>query len=167
MKPATTAVYRETVRKLCAAERASVVVEIGVYAGGLSKLLATVPSVSRLVLVDPWADFLRFSPAHMEGVARDVTQWAKTTGGKVEVLRMPSVKAADLFDDESVDFVHTDGDHRTPLVIADIESWMPKLKPGRLFTGDNYEAPHVAAGVDALLPDRTLEANGRVWVYRK
>ena len=53
------------------------------------------------------------------------------------------------------------------MVRADIESWWPKVKPGGILSGDNYEAGSVARAVDELLPERQIVAKGRVWWIRK
>lgn len=166
-KPANAATYRHATHDLAAQEQPQVVVEVGVYAGALSRLFAELPSLRRLILVDPWeAGYGGFSTEHMDAIAEGVMAWARMNL-RVEVLRMRSVDAAKLFEDESIDFFHTDGDHSYQGITTDIRAWLPKVRTGGILSGDNYEAETVAAGVNTLLPHRQLGANGRLWWARK
>ena len=167
VKPVPSQVYRQTVTDMAAAERARVVVEVGVYSGKLSRMLATLPCVEELTLVDPWHEWPgKFDQAHMDRVADEVIAWADTED-KVRVIRLPSVDAASSFGWESIDFWQTDGCHKYEMVVADIRAWWPKIKPGGIACGDNYEAPSVARAVDEILPHRKTAAKGRVWWIRK
>ena len=166
-EPVNAAAYRCTIHGMATVLMPRRVVEVGVYAGDLSKMLAGLPSVEELILVDPWtAPYGRFNQAHMDAVAKRVEIWASAES-KVRVIRAPSDKAASSIENESVDFWHTDGDHAYEMVRRDIKSWLPKIRPGGFLTGDNYEASSVARAVDELLPDRQLAAKGRVWWKRK
>lgn len=166
-KASDTLTYRCVIQGMAVAFRAKRIVEVGVYGAGLSRLLAVVPTLDRLTLVDPWrAPFLRFDQAHMDGIASGVMDWARHLP-KVDVLRMTSVEAAQFFGEDCIDFFHTDGDHETDMVRADILAWLPKVCPGGLLTGDNYDAATVGRAVDELLPHRLILSNGRVWCARK
>lgn len=84
----------------------------------------------------------------------------------VQPLRMTSLEAARLFEDESLDFVFLDADHRFEHVRDDIIAWLPKLKPGGMIAGDDYgnpQWPGVAQAVDQILDDIVI-AN-TVWTY--
>jgi len=167
LKPANATTYRHAALNLAATEKPRVLVEVGVYAGALSKLFATLDCLERQVIVDSWeAGYSKFHKAHMDAIAFGVMCWANAQP-HVEVLRMRSVDAAPLFADDSVDFFHTDGDHSLEGITTDIRAWLPKVRTGGILSGDNYEAPTVAQGVDALLPHRQLGANGRLWWARK
>jgi hypothetical protein len=110
-KPCNAATYRAAALKLAQAENPKVLVEVGVYAGALSKMFATIPSIAQQHIVDSWeGGYSGFTQAHMDGIANEVMTWARSQP-KVAVTRSRSVKAATLFLDESIDFFHTDGDH--------------------------------------------------------
>lgn len=49
-----------------------------------------------------------------------------------------SVQVCKEFDNQSVDFVFIDGNHLYPYVKADIEAWLPKVKPGGFIGGDDF-----------------------------
>lgn len=168
-KPCNADTYRRAAAALAASVPHAIVVEVGVYAGGLSKLLAELPNLEKHYVIDSWkGDYSDFGQAHMDGIAAEVMAWAKGKE-KVEVRRLDSRVAAEAFADESIDFFHTDGDHSLKGIKGDITAWLPKVKSGCLMTGDNFEIPEVAAGVKELLPGFWLPkaANGRLWAWRK
>ncbi len=166
-KPCNAATYRAATCELAAAHQPRVVVEVGVYAGALSRMLASLPTVESMTVVDSWeGGYSNFSQAHMDEIAAGVIAWGETDP-KVTVHRLRSADAVALFEDESIDFFHTDGDHGLDGIRTDITLWLPKVKPGGIISGDNYEAPTVAQGVDELLPGRELLAKGRLWWARK
>lgn len=166
-KPCNAATYRAATLKLANEVRPRVIVEVGVYGGALSQMLATVPTVEKQYIVDSWeGGYSGFDQAHMNIIAKQVIDWAKLQP-KVTVHHMRSAAAAQLFEDESIDFFHTDGDHTLSGIKTDIAMWLPKVKHNGILSGDNYEIPAVAAGVKALLPQHKLLANGRLWWARK
>jgi len=57
---------------------------------------------------------------------------------RVVVIRDLSTRAASLIQDQSLDFVYLDAGHNYDSVIADLEAWRPKVKPGGLLCGDDY-----------------------------
>ena len=162
-KPAPTAVYRAAICHLIEQHQSRTVVEVGVYAGGLSRMIAALDCVDILYCIDPWpAEFKNFGRDHMDRVHEQFKEWA-STNPKVRTIRSTSLEAAKLFDDERVDFFETDGVHRYEMIHADIETWLPKVRPGGILAGDNHEYPDIARAVGELLPHRHLAANGRVW----
>jgi predicted O-methyltransferase YrrM len=166
-KPCNAATYRLATLKLALEHEPKVIVEVGVYGGALSALLATVPTLEKQFIVDSWeGGYSNFDQKHMDGIAAGVHEWAKTQP-KLTVHHMRSLEGAKLFADESIDFFHTDGDHSLEGITSDLKAWLPKVKKGGILSGDNYEIAAVAKGVSKLLPGHTLRANGRLWVYVK
>ncbi len=166
-KPCNAATYRAATIKLATAEAPKIVVEVGVYQGALSRMFAAMPSVEEMHIIDSWdGSYCKFGRKHMDYIAAIVIDWAKTDP-KVFVDRVDSLVGAKLFDDESIDFWHTDGDHTLAGIRGDIEAWLPKVKPGCIMSGDNYEIPDVAQGVREFFPDHKLLALGRLWWARK
>lgn len=166
-KPCNAATYRKATFDLAFTERPRIVVEVGVYAGALSRMFAELPTLERLFVIDSWdGGYCNFGQPHMDEIAAGVIAWG-ATHPKVEVRRLDSAVAALAFDDESIDFWHTDGDHSLAGIRGDISNWLPKVKQGGILSGDNYEIPEVARGVRELLPKHKLLANGRLWYARK
>ncbi len=56
-------------------------------------------------------------------------------------MRMSSSEAAKRFNDGSVRFAFLDADHQYGAVKADIEAWLPKVKPGGILAGHDYLDP--------------------------
>lgn len=71
--------------------------------------------------------------------------------GPTCLVEADSVAAARLHADASVDFCFIDADHTEAGVIRDIEAWLPKMKPGGVIAGHDYDSPAVAKAVDGLL----------------
>jgi predicted O-methyltransferase YrrM len=82
-------------------------------------------------------------------------------------VRATSVEASKLYQNASLDFILIDGSHEYEDVIDDINCWLPKLKPGCLIAGDDYEWPGVKRAVHELLPDFDHIPVLGLWVYRK
>ena len=152
--------YRILIAKMCEEAKAKIVVEIGVYAGALSHLLAETSALEHLYIVDPWI-WEKFGPGHMDKIARKVEKWADSTS-TVTVLRMGSLEAVEKFDDGSIDFIHIDQRHGYERIKSDIRAWWRKLRIGGMISGDNYEYPPLAKGVDEILPERQLSGIGKL-----
>ncbi|NTW91009.1 MAG: class I SAM-dependent methyltransferase, partial [Erysipelotrichaceae bacterium] len=58
--------------------------------------------------------------------------------GRERMIKGDSVKSAELFKDESLDFVFIDAGHRYEEVKADIEAWYPKVRKGGIVSGHDY-----------------------------
>jgi cephalosporin hydroxylase len=71
----------------------------------------------------------------------------KPVEGHYRAIRMPSVEAAKLYEDASLDFVFIDGDHLYEGVRADILAWLPKVKKGGTIAGDDYGHVQGSEGV--------------------
>jgi SAM-dependent methyltransferase len=84
-------------------------------------------------------------------------------------LRMSSLEAAMQFEDNSIDFVFLDASHEYEDIKADIEAWYPKVKPGGLFAGHDYEWDGVRRAVDefASKHDKFILSSELCWVTNK
>lgn len=60
---------------------------------------------------------------------------------RFKLLDMSGYEAAKLFADESVDFVYIDADHAYANVLADHNTWWPKVKPGGVVAGHDIVCP--------------------------
>lgn len=84
-------------------------------------------------------------------------------------LRMPSLQAAKLFEDDSLDFVFIDGSHEYVDVKNDINAWLPKVKMGGILAGHDYWKdtnawPDVKRAVRDLLSDYKVIKEG-CWIH--
>lgn len=104
--------------------------EIGVERGNFSKLILD-SYKGNLFSVDMWAN---------EEIYNTALETLKTTisSGRSMIMKMPSLDAANDFEDESLDFVYIDADHDYAAVKADLEAWFPKIRHGGLVAGHDY-----------------------------
>lgn len=75
-------------------------------------------------------------------------------GDAVLLIVADSVAASRLFTDASIDWVHLDARHDYASLQADIQAWLPKVKPGGWLSGDDYDEikwPEVVKAVGDLL----------------
>jgi len=63
-------------------------------------------------------------------------------------IKMDSITASTLYDDNSLDFVCLDADHSYKAVTNDIRSWYPKIKTGGILGGDDYHMDSVNKSVN-------------------
>lgn len=76
-------------------------------------------------------------------------------GDAITLIIADSIMASRLFGGASIDWVHLDARHDYASVKADIQAWLPKVKPGGWLSGDDYDEikwPEVVKAVGDLLP---------------
>jgi len=83
------------------------------------------------------------------------------------VHEMTSQEAALLYPDASLDFCMIDAGHELDEITADIISWLPKIKPGGILSGDDYipNFPGVIQAVDAAFGKDVDTSFAPAWVY--
>ena len=59
-------------------------------------------------------------------------------GSRAVMLRNLSVNAANMIEDESLDWIYVDALHVEAAVLMDLKAWYPKLRPGGLMSGDDW-----------------------------
>lgn len=146
--------------------------EIGVFRGSLSRRLLVRPDL-RLFMVDSWGEYrdgYAESGDYVAGLStadlRDARDAAESHTRFAEERRTicqgDSVRSADDFEAGRLDFVFIDADHTLDACRADINAWAPKLKPGGLLCGHDYDRPdlpNVKWGVKQAV-DEFAEAYG-------
>lgn len=105
---------------------------------------------------------------YYRGIANDGTSWSadnhKTNERMVRFLaqefrdrstiwKMSTLKAAEDIPDETFDFVFIDADHSYSGVIADIEAWRSKIRPGGMLIGHDIDWQTVRRAVKQLCPN--------------
>lgn len=118
-------------------------VEIGVY-WGESFRWGTVACLNegktvRMVGVDAFPDAWHHNGTPMETMFHN---HMAPLARHYETIRGGSSESARFFDDGSVDFVFIDANHTYDFVKADVLAWLPKIKPGGIIAGHDYNAPH-------------------------
>ena len=120
-----------------------VIVEIGSYLG-VSTETFLLHEPKKMYAIDPWGIDFGYGEANgflpsggwkeIEQKFRDRVKSYKN----IEIIKNLSVKAAEEFEEESLDFVYIDGNHDSCFVAQDIEIWWPKIKQNGYMGGHDF-----------------------------
>lgn len=138
-------------------------VEVGSFKGRSTSFMAVEILNSgkdiKFDAIDTW----KGSPEHQAGGGSEVKEVVEGTlfetfmaniepvKNYVNPIRMPSLEAAKLYEDGSLNFVMIDGDHGYEAVKADILAWLPKVKSGGVIAGDDAWAEEVKRAAQETL----------------
>lgn len=159
------------------AEDGDLFVEVGSFKGRSSAFLAVelinTGKKVQLDLVDTWAG----GPEHQLGGECEVkevvdgtlfdtfTKNMKSVEGFYNVKRMTSVEAAATYNDNSIDFIMIDGDHRYEAVKADILAFLPKMKDGGIMAGDDAYAEEIRRAATETLGQYNVQFPNNIHFY--
>lgn len=85
----------------------------------------------------------------------------------INPIRMTSVEASKLFEDETLDFVFIDGAHDYDSVFDDIHHWFPKVKIGGYISGDDLDWRGVNMAVYDNFENNFISIKGKTWIKQK
>jgi hypothetical protein len=179
--------YRETVAR---ARRGAHFVETGVYMGKSTAFMAVEAANSgKDITFDAIDVFLGipqeqwvglecglFNYRDQEAARQDGTLEAavrrklRPADGLVNLINADGVDAASRYADESLDFVFLDDDHSTPHVQRELAAWWPKIKPGGVLAGHDFDWPSVRQAVTRWATKTGRPAAGtsqRCWRIQK
>ena len=117
-------------------------VEIGVQQGEFSEILLQTWQGKKLYLVDCWQHQNQgyFDVAHVNNNTHE--QYYQSTIKRIspykdrtEIYKKYSSDAVNLFEDNSLDFVYIDANHKYESVLEDMNLWYPKVRQGGLLAG--------------------------------
>jgi len=85
----------------------------------------------------------------------------------VTPYRMESVKAASMYENNSLEFVFIDANHEYEAVVADLNAWYPKVKKGGHIAGHDYISDErVKKAVDTFFKNNTATSEDEnCWYY--
>lgn len=85
--------------------------------------------------------------------------------GRFRIVKGDSAAMASNFQHASLDFAFIDAAHTTEETTRNIFAWMPKIRPGGMLTGHDWNWPSVEKALNDCLPNwnRCEEA---VWTYQ-
>jgi predicted O-methyltransferase YrrM len=166
--------YRQMVEM---AEPGAVFVELGAYLGCSAALM-----LEEIKRSGKKIDFLAYDTFVMKPKWKEEAAYIEASGGNLEaacrhtirtrtgldpdkiVFNRDSADAANLYADGSVDFCFIDADHSEAACRRDIEAWLPKIKPGRILAGHDFDMPEVYRAVMTTLGGKySVKQVGRVW----
>ena len=167
-------------------------VEVGAWKGRSSSFMSVeiINSGKKIKfdVVDTWLGSSedQRSPSVKKGILyEEYLQNTKPVSHIVNPIRMTSVEASKLYDDNSLDFVFIDAGHEYNFVKEDIEHWFPKVREFGIIAGDDYEygiswgddvknfieviglswGDGVKKAVNEILKKPIIDRE--VWIYRK
>jgi hypothetical protein len=155
------------------------IAEIGVNKAETSSLLRHLFPEAHLYLIDPWQPdsnyLLSATPIsrknkHYENAYRCVQEKFKDDPN-VTILRMTSLEALTCTPDQ-FDLVFIDANHEYTHVKEDILSWLPKVRPGGILAGHDYdpEIPMfsgVKQAVDEIFGKKMMLGKDRLWIHKR
>ena len=146
-------------------------VEVGSFEGGYANEILKEWS-GKLYLVDVWRplnikDYEDSSNQHSYKTI--INKCLDNISGHEDrcfMIRGDSVNGAELFNDESLDFIYIDANHKYEFVKQDMETWFPKLRNGGIFAGHDYlkmdwysDASYAENGKDKHIWTQTSSGN--------
>lgn len=152
------------------------IIEIGSYEGATSELFLLFlyhdpasPHNPLLVCVDPWDTGNNPLQEDKVDLARAEKMFdermAKYEGGWLRKIKMKSEDAAGLFENNSVDLVYIDGDHRYESVKRDIRLYLPTIKEDGFISGHDY-CDVVKQAINELLGEPEVFQDSS-WLFAK
>ena len=147
------------------------VAEIGSYSGGSTEILAL--CCEKVYSIDPYTD--NDNPIQegltMEDALKNLSEAERIFIEKMSKypnvikIRKLSMEAVRDFEDNSLDAVYIDGNHRYDSVVADMAAWWPKVKDGGIVAGhDYYENIALAVSNARGVPHEVFDDSSFVFV---
>jgi predicted O-methyltransferase YrrM len=128
--------------------------EVGVLRGDYSAILCEANPELKLFCIDSWGyGEKKRREYHLQ--AYEIAK-KKLAPYHTTILYKLSMEAVLDFDDESLDFVYIDANHRPDFVREDIREWTKKVKKGGIVSGHDYHGD-VAGVVDEYVRNNNLE----------
>lgn len=146
-------------------------IEIGAYQGKSACYMAVeiINSGKNIEfdVVDHWDDELCLEFHHMKSESnieendllyKKYLENIEPVKHVINSVRMKSVEASKLYEDDTFDFIFLDASHFYEDVKDDLNAWFPKLKKGGIFAGHDYlEDCGVGPAVREFFTDRKIE----------
>lgn len=132
-------------------------VELGVFKGLNSERMLNELNIKNMHLVDLWItpECLKHQ-YNLEQFYCDVCEKFKDKRN-VFIYRNDTATTAELFDDNSLDFVYVDADHTYEGCKRDILAWLSKVKKNGIICGhDYYCCEGVNKAVNEIFKDREI-----------
>jgi predicted O-methyltransferase YrrM len=170
---------------LILSDNSEICVELGIFGGSSFFPLASALAFKKQGIayaVDPWTN-----EACLEGYEETnddhYKYWGKVKLDKImnifiegmhkngldtiyKIMRMTSAQAYVHFENESIDFIHIDGNHSEQSAIFDVEHWLPKVKKGGIICFDDAWWESTQPAIKILLTQcDIMEESSPKWQY--
>ena len=85
----------------------------------------------------------------------------------INPIRKPSIEAAQLYPDNSLNCAFIDAAHDYENVCLDIKAWLPKVKKGNVLAGHDFAHPPIKQALkDTLGIENIINYGEDVWIYK-
>lgn len=133
----------------------SVAVEIGTLFGAGAALALSNSNAKAFYTIDKWGvktgGISKIKNSFKNIIFEEIAKAQLRPFKNCHILKLDSVEAADEFPDKSVSWLFVDGDHSYGGVHRDLKAWIPKMKPGGIIAGHDYNRAEVKKAVDEFL----------------
>lgn len=166
------------VSDLCSRIHNGIVVELGVFAGKSTAVMAPIcqQNNNQYHAIDNFcggADPPDQATRHQRN--RNIRLLFDNNMTKMKLLsfinvhQLDSAKSALMFDDNTVDFCFIDADHTSIAVQRDIDAWWPKIKVNGFLGGHDYPSPPLRIVVRQFAQTNRvgISTYGRCWAVKK
>lgn len=125
----------------------SVGCEIGIFRAGFANSVVNKTNPKMYHMIDPWQWRRGWKRHDYKGTrltSQEVVEWMVKDIYKrfdlpnVTIHRDFSYNVVDQFEDHYFDYVYVDGDHNYFNVLKDLRLYYPKIKPGGIMSGDDW-----------------------------
>lgn len=131
-----------------------IAVEVGVAEGDFSFYMADCCPKLTVYQVDPWSalskeeynDYNNTDQIEQNRRYDLVVGRAVKYANRVRQIRDFSINAANQFQDNSLDFVYLDANHKYDFIKQDIDLWWPKVRRNGIFAGHDYLDGIISSG---------------------
>lgn len=179
----------EKMARLVLDTKPALIVEIGVFGGRsfLPQAFALKENRAGTIYgIDPWKnkpviEGNQFGPTtanphpdwtddalaiRYEDFINAISAW--DVGRHTAILRAPAERVADVFNDDSIDILHIDGNHSEIASVRDVNLYLPKVRSGGHIWFDDTDWESVGKAIRILEYSCTLQHdNGNYRLYRK
>lgn len=154
-------------------------VEVGVWRGdNARRVMMGAPPGTRITLVDPWRvvdspEYREYATKDARATQEEMDWYYKETRRKLKpwakqarLIRGTSVEAAALCAGEQFDLVFIDAEHTYDALRADIEAWLPRVKPDGWIGGHDFNKerfPGVTQAVREAFGEDVVEGADSTW----
>ena len=133
------------------------VVEVGSFSGVSSRVLSMY--CKTLYCVDPYSWKETKEAERMFDAMRPEYP-------NIKKMQMFGSEATSFFEDGSLDLVYIDADHTYEAVVADINDWKAKIKPGGYIAGHDFYMDEVARAVRDCLGEPLELFSDSSWIIK-
>lgn len=139
--------------------------EIGVWRGEFSEALCQANPALHLTCVDAWTPYWQYADYRLRPKLDEAEADARRRLAPYgcTLIKAFSEDAAKRIGDATLDFVYIDSNHAFEFVVRDLAAWIPKVRPGGIVAGHDYDARYKGIHVAPAVHGYTTAYGIRPW----